>query len=56
MLWEINQYRGLHLSGGSNQTKNAYKEADFLLVFGRDETNGEISTIYNGPLSYSIKK
>ena len=55
MIWEINQYRGLHLSGGSNQTKNAYKEADYLLVFGRDETNGEISTIYNGPLSYLEK-
>ena len=52
MLWEINQYRGLHLSGGSNQTKNAYKEADFLLVIGRDETNGLISIIYNGPMHY----
>ncbi len=55
MLWEINPYRGVALSGGSNQTKNAYKEADILLVLGRDETNGEMSIIFNGPLDFLEK-
>ena len=50
MLWEINIYRGLAFSGGSNQTPYAYREADYLLVIGRDETNAQMSVIYNGPL------
>ena len=55
MLWEINQYRSIHLSGGSNRTKDAYREADYLLVLGRDESNHQVSTIYNGPIHYLEK-
>lgn len=52
MLWEINQYRGLHLSGGSNRKEYAYRDADCLLVVGRDEANGRMSTLYNGPIEF----
>lgn len=50
LLWEINPYRSLHLSGGSNQKENAYKDADYLLVLGRDELDDSLCTIYNGSL------
>lgn len=50
-LWEQNPYRSLHLSGGSNRKEFAYKDADVLLVVGRDEITGRECTIYNGPMS-----
>ena len=51
-LWEINKYRAIALSGGSNRKEYAYKDADLLLVLGRDEYTGKISTIFNGPLEF----
>lgn len=52
MLWEINKYRGLHLSGGSNRKDYAYRDAEYLLAVGRDETTGQMSTLYNGPIEF----
>ena len=50
LIWALNAYRALHLSGGSNQKEYAYQEADILLVLGRDEVTSQMSTLYNGPL------
>jgi hypothetical protein len=49
-LWEINAYRSLHLSGGSNRKEYAYRDADHLIVIGRDEHDGAECIIYNGPI------
>jgi hypothetical protein len=50
-LWEINAYRSLHLSGGSNRKEYAYRDADHLIVIGRDEYYGNECIIYNGPIT-----
>ena len=51
-IWEQNQYRSIHFSGGSNTKEDVYKEADHLLVIGRTEFNNDVSIVFNGPISF----
>lgn len=53
-IWEYNKYRAVSLSGGSNQTKNAYKKADQLICLGRD-FNGDLKILSNIPIKF-LKK
>ena len=50
-IWEYNKYRAVSLSGGSNQTKNAYKKADQLICLGRD-FNGDLKILSNIPIKF----